>query len=119
MQEVKDPLGSVEVAQGVLTEVAQTGSWRERVSSQILGGQGEEHLTAVGRSQQARKPIQSGSEIVPVLRCGGCGMEGHPYSQRTDRFRPLLLQNACWVSSAAATASGAVGRQPAPHRPPS
>src|SRR4051812_22177379 len=76
----------------MVTEGTQLGASREGVSGEILCRQGEKDLLTVTCSQQARKPIQSCSEIVPIPRCGGSGMEGHSDSQRIERFGPLLLR---------------------------
>ena len=59
MQQLEDPLGSVEIAQRVLAEIAQAGSGRERVPGEILRGQGEDHLSTMSRREQARQPVQS------------------------------------------------------------
>ena len=91
MEQLEDPLGSIEVAQRMLAEVAQAGSWRERVPGEILRGQREEHLAAMARGQQAGEAVQPGSEIVPVLRGGGGGMQRHADPQRSDALGPRLL----------------------------
>ena len=36
MQQLEDPLRSVEIAQRMLAEVAQAGSWRQRVPGKVL-----------------------------------------------------------------------------------
>ena len=50
MEQLEDPLGSVEVTQRMLAQVAQAGSGRKRIAGEVLRGQGEEYLTAMGRS---------------------------------------------------------------------
>ena len=91
VQELEDPLRPVEIAQGMLAQITQARSCRERVPSEILRGQGEEHLTAVSSGQQARQPIQSGSEVVAILRRRCSGMQRHPHAYRSNTRGPRLV----------------------------
>jgi hypothetical protein len=61
MEQLEDPLGSVQIAQRMFTEVAQSGSWRQCVPGKILGGEREEDLTAVRRRQQTGQTVQTGA----------------------------------------------------------
>ena len=49
--------GSVQIAQRVLAEVAQSGLRGRRVAGQLLGGQREEHLPAVAGCKQAGESV--------------------------------------------------------------
>ena len=53
VEQLEDALGSIEVPQRMLTEITQACSCRQRVPGQVLRGQGEEDLAAVGRRKQA------------------------------------------------------------------
>ena len=100
MKQLEDPLRSVEIAQRMLTEVAQAGSCRQGIASQVLRRQGEEHLATVGGGQQAGEAIESGSEVVPV--CGArrrryaapCGRASAPthLGPRLRYQRPLGIE---------------------------
>jgi hypothetical protein len=82
----------------MLTQVAQADSWWERVPSQVLGSQGEEHLPAMCRREEAGQTIQPGSEIVRVMWRRGGSMESHPYTYGSNTLRPqLLLQTSLRV----------------------
>src|SRR5215203_1274393 len=91
MEQLEDALGSVEIAQRMLTQITQAGSRRETVPSKILSCQGQQHLSAMARRKQTRQTIQPRSEIVPILRCGGGGMQRHADSNRSDPLGPRLL----------------------------
>jgi hypothetical protein len=90
MQELEDPFRSGEIAQRMLAQVAQAGSCREGVPGKVLGRQGEQHLAAVGRGQQASEAIEAGSQVVTITRFGSGGVQRHPNLERSDGFRPPL-----------------------------
>ena len=91
MQQLEDPLGSVQVTERMLAEVSQASSRRESISGKILRGQGKKHLPTMPRIQQAREPIQPGSEVIAVLRRRGGSMERHADPQGLDMHGPRLL----------------------------
>ena len=90
MKQLEDVLRSVEIAQRVLTEVAQARTQRQGIVSQVLRHLGEEHLTTVGSGHQAGEAIESRSEVVPVARLSGGSMQRHADGERAIDRGPAL-----------------------------
>jgi hypothetical protein len=77
MEQLKDPLGSVEITERMLAKIAQACSFRERVQSEVLGDQGKEYLSAVAGSDEASESVEPWSKVVAILRRGGCRVKSH------------------------------------------
>src|SRR5262245_10522897 len=90
MEELEDALGAVQVTQGVFPKIAQVCSSGQRVAGKLLCGEGQQHLPAMGSSQQAREPVETSSETVTLARVGRCGMQRHPQAQRLRQTSPGL-----------------------------
>ena len=62
-------------------------------------------------SKETGEAVEAWGEVVTIAWFRGGGMQRHPNGKRTVDLRPGLgQQRACCASSAAATASGAVGK---------
>ena len=88
MEELKDVLGAMEIAQGMLTQITQAHPMRQCVAGEIMGGEGEQHLSPMGGRQQPREAIEPGRQIIPLTRLGIGGMDRHPHLKGVFVLRP-------------------------------
>ena len=86
-EDLEHPLGSGEVAQAMLAEVAQLGR-----GQQIGGRLRDQHLTAVADCHQACGAVDVGAEVVAVALDGFTGMDSDAYRREALGLqRPLGL----------------------------
>ena len=90
VKQLEDPLRLGEIAQRMLTEVAQARIQRQGIARQVLRHQCEQHLTTMGSGHQAGEAIESGSEVIPVMGLSGDGMHRHSDSKRAIHRGPAL-----------------------------
>jgi hypothetical protein len=90
MNQLEDVLRSVEIAQRVLSQVAQTRTHWQGTVRQVVRHQGEEYLSAMGSGYQTGEAIEPGSQVVPVTRLSGRGMQCHADGERATHLGPAI-----------------------------
>ena len=90
--ELKDALGARQIAQPMLSQLDQPHLARERIPDQLLGGQRDQHLTAMRHRRHPRGSVQRRTEIVAVSKLTRTGMDPHPHPQRPRSLPALSRQ---------------------------
>ena len=78
MSELEEPFGAPKVTQVVLTEIAQPRTVGKRVTRQLLGREGTQHLPAVRGRTDARGTVDRRAVIVAIAVLALAGVDAHP-----------------------------------------
>ena len=92
--DLEDPLGGLQVLEGVLAEVAQGDVGREALAGQLAGRPRNDDLVAMCGRQQPRHAVQRRSEVVAAAHFGLAGMDGHAHPEEWRGFGPVRGQGA-------------------------
>jgi hypothetical protein len=82
----------LEVLQAVDAEVQQLGAVWEGVADELLGGQRDQDLPAVGGGHEARDAVDGAADVVAVRDLGQAGVDGNTHAQRLEARGNLVPQ---------------------------
>ena len=94
MHDLEHHLGATQVAQTLLAEIDQRAPLGQRVAREVRGRTRTQHLTAVTRAHDPRRPIQRRAVVVPVPLLALTGVHTHPHPQRPGLLPRLRAQRA-------------------------
>jgi hypothetical protein len=87
--ELEEALGTVEVRQGGVAEVAEAEALRQLVPHEIGGSAREEHLAAVTGVSDSRGLVHREADVAVAAEARLAGVDAHPHPHR-DSLRPVV-----------------------------
>ena len=87
-----DLLAVGEILEPMLAQVAQRHIRRQLLAHQLLGGQREQGLPAVGGGEQPGDPVDGWPKVIGVTLLSRAGMQRHAHPQVATRAPHLRLQ---------------------------
>ena len=86
--QLRDGLGTIEVAQAVAAQGSDADAGRQRVGDQRVRGLGQQHLATVAEAGDAGGPVHVEAHVVVTAQPADAGMQTHP-DAHIDAGRPL------------------------------
>ena len=81
---LEDPLRPDQVLEATLPQIPQSNPFRQPIPEQFPNSGGQQDLSAVGRCEEPRHPVEGRPEVVTSALGCGAGVQGHPHPQGSD-----------------------------------